>query len=381
MSETRNYNVSALQAGSYFTDEVYLDEGFLLATPEISITKGVLNALSAWNFDTVYSAGVPRDTFQGTAREQREFTQNDAGCVTEAERFCALLKEWTGELFESASLKQQIRFSDVAEKIKDVISAINKNRRFLLQVLKNIDNVAEESYQLSHAVKCTIISLVLGQSFRLPIHRLIELGAAALVHEIGMVCIPSKVYLSDTELTSAEREMIYMHPSLGYDLLRANDFPLSVCVPAMEHHERENGSGYPSKLNGNGIGLYSKIIAVVCSYEAITTNRPHKDAEDEYHGMLRMLRNENKQYDDSVLNALVRNLSLFPIGLYVVLSNGKKAQVVDANPADPRCPIVQVFDEQTPDGRNKILTTDSKGIYITQVLDRSDMQDGAPSLR
>jgi HD-GYP domain-containing protein (c-di-GMP phosphodiesterase class II) len=146
-----------------------------------------------------------------------------------------------------------------------------------------------------------------------------------------------------------------------------------ISVAALEHHERENGSGYPRHLNGDKISLYAKIIAVACSYEALSSKRPHKEAKDGYTGMLELLKNEGKQYDDTVVRALVFSLSIYPIGLYVLLSNNKKGQVVDVNPENPQFPIVQIFGELTPDGKNKTAQTAHDGISIIRPLTREEI--------
>ena len=163
------------------------------------------------------------------------------------------------------------------------------------------------------------------------------------------------------------------HPIFGFNLLKTSDFPLVVSLAALEHHERENGSGYPQKLTGEKISLYAKIIAVACSYEALTAARPHKDAKDGYSGMLDLLKNEGKQYDDTIVKALVYSLSIYPIGLYVLLSNGKKGQVVDVNPENPKFPLVQVFGELNPDGKNKVLETSQDGVYIARPLQKEEI--------
>jgi HD-GYP domain-containing protein (c-di-GMP phosphodiesterase class II) len=202
---------------------------------------------------------------------------------------------------------------------------------------------------------------------------MIELGVAALVHEAGMLRLPSSIYLSERPLNAAEQKAIFTHPLLGYSMLKSFDFPLPICLAALEHHERENGTGYPRKLSGEKIGLYSKIIAVACSYEALSSKRPHKEAKDGYTGMLELLKNEGKQYDDTVVKALVLSLSIYPIGLYVLLSNGKKGQVVDINPENSRFPIVQIFGEFTPDGKIKTLQTAQDVLTIVRPLNRAEI--------
>jgi len=272
------------------------------------------------------------------------------------------------------TLKNDLHFSSMAAKIKEACDVIREDRRFLLRVQKNILVNPSENYLVSHSVKSTIISIIIGFYLKLPNHRLIELGVAALLHEVGMIKLPSNIYLSKRPLEPNEQKAILTHPALGFNILKSFDFPLTVTLAALEHHERENGSGYPRGLTGERISLYAKIIAVACSYEALSSQRPHKDAKDGYTGMLELLKNEGKKYDDTIVRALVFSLSIYPIGLYVQLSSGRKGQVVDVNPENPRFPIVQVFGELTPDGKNKVIETSPDGVSIVRPLTKEEMK-------
>jgi HD-GYP domain-containing protein (c-di-GMP phosphodiesterase class II) len=199
------------------------------------------------------------------------------------------------------------------------------------------------------------------------------LGIAAILHEAGMIRLPPAIYMNKRGLSEEERKAILAHPTLGYNILKSFNLPLAVIIPALEHHERENGEGYPRQLTGDKISLYSKIIAVTCSYEAQTSRRPHKNAKDGFEGMVDLLKNEGKQYDDTVIRALVFSLSIYPIGLYVLLSNDRKGQVVDVDPENPRYPLVQVLGVLTPEGKAKIQQTSQDGVYIVRPLARDEL--------
>jgi HD-GYP domain-containing protein (c-di-GMP phosphodiesterase class II) len=218
-----------------------------------------------------------------------------------------------------------------------------------------------------------VISVIIGTYLKLPHHRLIELGVSALMHDIGMTKLPPQVYLVQRALWPHEKKAIMAHPIFGFNLLKSYNYPLSIALGALEHHERENGSGYPRKLTGDKISLYAKIIAVAGSYEALSSQRPHKDAKDGFTGMMELLKNEGKQYDDTIVRALVYSLSIYPIGLYVLLSDGFKGQVIDIIPEKPRFPVVQVFGRITPDGKNETLQTSPEGVSIVRPLTRQEI--------
>ena len=377
----KKYRTEDIPPGSFFSEPVYLEKQFILAAPEMDFSEEMKKALEDWEYEEVYSAGRPMEDYAADRTEETdvgEFTGAavlaDSDKIMRAEEFYAAFLKYVEALFTQAAIKGELNFNSVAEKIKAACDIIREDRRYLLRVQRNNLASPNDNYLASHAVKSTIISIIIGAYLKLPAHRLIELGVAALLHEIGMIKLPPQIYLSKRALQPQERKAILTHPVLSYNLLKSFDFPLTVTVAALEHHERENGSGYPRKITGDKISLYAKIIAVACSYEALSAQRPHKEAKDGYTGMLELLKNEGKQYDDTIVRALVYSLSIYPIGLYVLLSSGRKGQVVDVNPENPRFPIVQVFGELTPDGKNKILETSRNGITIVRPLTRDEMK-------
>ena len=88
-----------------------------------------------------------------------------------------------------------------------------------------------------------------------------------------------------------------------------------------------------------------------------------------------MLKNDNHQYDDTVVKALLFCLSLYPIGAYVYLSNGKIAQVTDVNPGMPKNPIVQVIGETEKDGSPKTIQTNDTDMKIIRVMNKQEAND------
>jgi len=374
-----NFLVKEIQANSFFTKNTYLDKAFIITAPEMPFTDELISVLEKWSFKSVYTEGVSSSEYAATA-ESATFVagdglgqQTDADKLEKAEEFYTSFLFFVENMFVKATVSDELDEKPVTDKIKDMIDYVKEDRRFIMRVLKNIEPAPGKNYLATHSVRSTIISIIIGTYLKLPNYRLIELGVAALMHEAGMLKLPTTTYLSQRPLSAQEQKAILTHPILGYTMLKSFNFPLPVCLAALEHHERENGTGYPRKLSGEKISLYSKIIAVACSYEALSAKRPHKEAKDGYTGMLELLKNEGKQYDETVVRALVLSLSIYPIGLYVLLSNGKKGQVVDVNPENPRFPIVQVFGEFTPDGKIKMMQTAQGALTIVRPLTRTEI--------
>ncbi|MDR1256887.1 MAG: HD-GYP domain-containing protein [Spirochaetaceae bacterium] len=378
----KSFSVNDIPAGSHFSEPLYIDDGFVLTAPEMPFTDELKKILTEWRFDKVKSDGEPQESHSDSkANNKREsyVLLNDNVKLIDAGAFCSDFKEFTNDIFLRLASKARVNYGIVAEKMRDVCEEVKTNRRFLLQVLKDINSEDDADFLAAHSVKSTIISIIIGMYLKLPAHRIIELGVAAMLHEVGMLKLPPHIIMSKTELSPQERNILMRHPIFGFELLKSLDFPMAVNAASLEHHEREDGGGYPYSLAGENIGLYGKIIAVACSYDAITSKRPHKDARGAHEGITDLLRNEGRLYDETVIRALVFSLSIYPIGQHVQLSNGIKGQVVDVNPADPRFPIVQLLDEKNADSQNRIIKTSQMGIHIQIPLpDPAADPDDAP---
>ena len=372
-----SFPVEGIPPSSFFSKTVYLDSHFAITAPEMPFAATLVNALSKWGFTEVFSDGeqVENNTSHGihTGTIGDRSTIGDRDRLQQAERFYASFQRYAESLFEQVEKKKKLNIDLIAENVKSACDFARKGHRFLMLAQQDIKPVPDEDYLVSHTARSTIIAIIIGIFLKLPTHRLVELGIAALLHEIGMIKLPPQVYLSSRSLTEQERKLVYAHTVLGYNLLRSFNFPLPISVAALEHHERDNGTGYPRQLAGNKISLYAKIIAVACSYEAISSQRPHKEAKDSYTGMVELLKNEGKQYDDTIVRALVLSLSVYPIGLYVQLSNGKNGQVVDINPENPRYPIVQIFADTTYEGKSETVKTSPDDLYILRVLTEREL--------
>jgi HD-GYP domain-containing protein (c-di-GMP phosphodiesterase class II) len=377
----RKYQVKEIPLEYYFTEPAYLDKQFILIGPEMKFTGEMKKALEEWNFKEVYSVGVPAQHYTektekaGSKGASIRSGQSDAEKLNRAKVFYANFIEYIETVFTQVDQTNKVQLSAIAEMMNTVCEVVKEDRRFILRIEKNQLSGPNDNYLASHAAKSTIISIIIGLYLKMPNHRLIELGVAALLHEIGMIRLPEETYLSGRPLTPEERKAILTHPIIGYNILKANEFPLAISVPVLEHHERENGEGYPRKITGERISLYAKIIAVACSFEALSAHRPHKEAKDGYTGMMELLKNSGHQYDDTIVRALVFSLSIYPIGLYVLLSNGRKGQVVDVNPEKPRFPIVQIFGDIAADGKNRIVETSQDWISIVRPLTREETKD------
>ncbi|MCL2191597.1 MAG: HD-GYP domain-containing protein [Treponema sp.] len=376
-----NFKVKEIPLPSHFSKAAYLDKKFVIAAPEISFNKSLVALLSEWDFTDVYSEGEPSK--QSPPPIEVKASQPDPAAVSShlpdmdrlssAKRFHISFEKYVRALFDRFSTRNHLDFSFLVGNFKVILDAIRKDYRLILQIQPQTI-AKDDDYLVYHTMSTAVIAIVIGDAMKFSDQWLMELGIAALLHEIGMLRLPPESYLGKRELTQEERKLIYIHPIIGYNFLKSFDFPPAVSRAVLEHHERENGSGYPKQKTSENIHLYSKIIAVACSYSAISAARPHREAVDSHTGMMELLKNEGKQYNEKVIRALVSSLSVFPIGLYVMLSDGRKGQVVDINPKKPYYPVVQILGETNLDGTVRILKTSEDGVSVVRALSPKEVE-------
>ncbi len=378
-----------LAPDTYYSAPVFLDDTYILLSPETPLTVALINRLAEWEMRQVYTDGVPlndvaeqppaQDEGDEAEVEGRPVTSQTAGDKENLDKvtiFYDQFLKYVESVYTRYVTKSEISLKELSDKVKTLCDVILENKRYVLRILGNESAIS--NYLVNHSTRSTVLAIVLGGHLKLPPHRLIELGVASVLHEIGMVRLPPQLYMAGRKLSDQERKSITAHPILGYNILKEKQFPLAICLSALEHHERMNGSGYPRALTGDKISLYARIIAVACSYDAVTASRPYKEAREGYAGMVDILKNEGKQYDDTVIKSLVYSLSVYPVGSFVLLTNAKLGQVIDVNPDNPRYPVVLVLGSKTPDGKETIVQTSETGVRILKPVRREDVEKVVP---
>lgn len=387
------FNIADLTEGYFFTEDAFLDKKFLLLTPGVPITETFKKALRDWDFFKLYSEGhtseqpvirtmpsMTEATASSEAGDKKESSSDDLSQMqqlSEESRFDLVEKtyndyqDFISQVYTRYATRKELQLQLISDKVKDLCDFIKENKRFVLRILPSQEN-RDKNYLVIHAMRSTMYAIVIGLQLKFPIHKLIELGVSCILHEIGMIRLPPQLYMGNKILSPVEKNAILTHPVISYNILREFSFPLNICLGVLEHHERENGEGYPRKLSRDKISIYAKIIAVACSYEAVTAPRPYKEARDAYTGIIDIMKNEGKQYDETIVRALLFSLSLYPIGLYVLLSNDKIGQVVDVNSENPKYPIVQIDGEIKTDGKPKVIETSEYSIYIKRPLTKEE---------
>ena len=371
--------VARLAPNTYFDQPVYLDGRFILLSPDTPLTAELVERLRRWGYGAVRSDGEPqtdpdyvtaaREDGVGLTTSTLETNIKEQKQLETSRRFYFTVLSLLTDRFKRFHSTNKLDLAEVTDRVKEMIQVIKANRDFILR-LKEFE-FAAENYLPMHSLNSAMLALAIGELLKLPPHRLIELGIATLLHDIGMVKIPETLYTNPKALSPQELKMMRAHTILGYKILKGFSLSEDIALPALEHHERLNGTGYPQGLAGERISLYARIIAVTCSYDAMVSPRPFKRSSGGHAALLELLKNGKERYDERAVRALIYCLSLFPLGSLVLLSNNLKGRVVRPNSTNPRFPQVQILVDTS--GRRLteqvlVQTSESEGVTIQREL-------------
>jgi len=157
--------------------------------------------------------------------------------------------------------------------IVDLILAEDSTSRELLKL------VSHDFYTYTHCVNVGFFSVMLAKAVfkRSNTHNMHELGAGFFLHDIGKVSIDASIINKKGKLTDAEMATMKSHPYQGYQILKeANQLTEECMFIVMQHHEREDGTGYPRMLTGDEIHIYGRICCIADVYDALTAERSYK---------------------------------------------------------------------------------------------------------
>lgn len=135
---------------------------------------------------------------------------------------------------------------------------------------------AKDNYTYGHSLRVAYYALSLGKEYGLSESELYDLEVAALFHDIGKIGVPDNVLLKPSRLEDDEFLKMKRHPSISWEILQDFKIFQTAATQAKHHHERYDGRGYPDNLKGEDIPLYSRIILIADTFDAMTSTRPYR---------------------------------------------------------------------------------------------------------
>lgn len=168
----------------------------------------------------------------------------------------------------------------------------------------------KDLYTSGHQQRVSQLACALAEELALSEDRIEGLRVAGLLHDLGKIAVASEILSKPGKINEYEFAIIKAHPRLGYDILKTIEFPWPVAEIVLQHHERLDGSGYPTGLRGEEILLEAKILGVADVVEAMSSHRPYRPAIGIAQALEEISQKKGLLYEPVVVDSCVRLFSV-----------------------------------------------------------------------
>lgn len=237
-----------------------------------------------------------------------------------AERIIGKSRQAVIDMFDTARLGRAVEVSKLAPLVRMIGDSIERHSRALLGLVRLKQ---KDEYTYLHSVAVCALMINFARHLKLDEAEVQDLGVAGLLHDVGKVAISDMVLLKPGKLDSRERMMVEGHPRAGHALLaQSPDIPAAALEVALRHHEKIDGSGYPDRLSDAALSLHARMGAICDVYDAVTSNRPYKDAWTPCEALTEMQK-WSGHFDPQLLERFADSLGIYPVGTLVRLSTAE----------------------------------------------------------
>ncbi|WP_186438365.1 HD-GYP domain-containing protein [Cohnella terricola] len=262
-------------------------------------------------------------------------------------------------LFKFAQQTERIPFERVRDKIVPIIIFMS-NHPNLNQILLYLE--VHDEYIYRHSIAVALLSRLIGKARGIDDAQLWELTASGFLHDIGKSQIPASILNKPGKLTAEEFRIVKEHTVYGYEIIkRSEGIPERHAYVALQHHEREDGSGYPFGLKSGEIDVFSKIVAVADVFHAMVSKRVYKEPMPLYQVLKELSDNVYGSLEPAITLSFIKRIMDVLIGNQVVLSDGREGKIVMVSSQDPILPVVEI------DGHYIDLSKE-QGLYLEKIV-------------
>ena len=399
-------NTYDLKPGQIFSDDVFSEGECLLVPQMVPLRQKDIDLLVSWGIEEVKTNGFILDPLEEEEEEP---------VFAEMEEVLEEIAEEADESFQEDS-KAVLKFSinDVKknsgtyrsyksfiDKLNSIFNAIKSGGDVQMRAIDNIstqllqdlamrpDSFVDyilggevEGHELAKSsVNTAILSALIAQAFNLPSHKIHNIVAGALIHDIGMLRLSKGITEKKGGLSEAELEQIKSHPLHTSKIVTKELFgPSEVNLIALQHHERWDGKGYPDHILGPGIDIGARIVSVADAFEAMVSKKSYRNSMIGYQAIKNLLADNARRFDPAVISTFTKIMGIYPIGSIVRLNNGAIARVMSIHTAAPLRPVIQMLMDENGKVHN---TSDSitidllvvKTLFIKNAIDPAEFNE------
>ncbi len=355
----KKIEVSEIKPGMILAEKIISPRGQVLAEAGTAITAQQLLHISYYNITELaiqdeeeaiekYELEAP-DEFIGETQSWRITNSAEFAEFKRAYDKCANRLEKI--VTDFVDKKVPIKDDELITDIKGVFEKHSTGLGIMAMML-NVQEIDTSTFK--HCVNVAIISRVCGSWLGITDEKELDvLTMCGLYHDIGKSLVPHSILTKTSSLSAEEFGRMAEHPLLGYNLLMEAEIDRRIKLAALQHHERNDGSGYPYGLTKDFIGYYSKIVAITDVYDAMTADRCYRAGICPFEVIAQFQREDKSKYDQNVLQVFLTNIAQSYIGAGVLLSDGSRGTIAMINNNALSSPLVKIEDGTFVDLRER----------------------------
>ena len=329
-------NTSEVQKLALYCDYVYVDYNKSIANFEVAVAHKIGHDRKL---------GVAETPFDKELATRRITKYSEQIAVTSEIKIANRAYQNIREEFDGMASRinegKSLNIANLSEVVNPLVDSIIRNPGASIWLAKL---KSQDSYTYRHCLAVAIWCAVIGRQIGLPKKELALLSTGGMLLDIGKLKIPGQILNKKDQLTEREFSLIKKHVDLSLKMTKdsAQNLPDSVIDMIAYHHERYNGKGYPSGLQGTNIPLYARIAAIADSYDAITSKRVYAEPIAHATALKKMYEWRGYDFQPELIEAFIQTVGVYPVGSLVELSSAEVGIVVKENPGKRLRPHVLV---------------------------------------
>jgi HD-GYP domain-containing protein (c-di-GMP phosphodiesterase class II) len=244
-------------------------------------------------------------------------------------------------VMQDARLGKAIELDHVQPVVQNITESILRNPGALVGLLRI---KTKDDYTFLHSVSVCTLLVAFCRSRNIPADITHQAGLGGLLHDTGKALVPDAILNKPGPLTDEEFAIIKKHPEDGYNILKQTPeigpIPLDI---TLHHHERRDGSGYPSKQADDQISELAQMAAIVDVYDAITADRCYHKGMSAAAALRKIYEWSKFHFNPQYAQEFMRCVGIYPVGTMVLLESGRLGVVIEPHETNLLAPKVNVF--------------------------------------